>query len=122
MSVICMRDFNSLRCACTAKMLTWLVSMSSAISCGRSVSGRGARSSSTNALNGEPTLHQFVRDAGCDLAAVVVGDDRDFFRRLNPQAGIHRVVGAGRKFGVECGFGEIGENGLGQKNGPFQIF
>ncbi len=36
-------------------MLTSLVSMSSAISAGKSVSGRGARSSSTKALNGDPT-------------------------------------------------------------------
>src|SRR6516162_7681995 len=41
-------------------MLTWLVSMSSAISCGSPVSGRSATSSSTKALNGEPTLTNSV--------------------------------------------------------------
>ncbi len=55
MSVICMRDFSSFCCTRTAKMLTWLVSMSAAISGGSSTSGRGARSSSTKALKGEPT-------------------------------------------------------------------
>ena len=48
-SVICMRVRNSLGCAFTAKMLTSLVSMSSRISAGMSVSGRGARSSRTKA-------------------------------------------------------------------------
>ncbi len=56
MSVISMRDFSSFCCTRTAKMLTLLVSMSSAISRGRLVSGRSASSSSTNDLNGEPTL------------------------------------------------------------------
>ena len=66
MSVICMRDFSSLRCTRTAKMLTWLVSMSAAISGGSSISGRGARSSSTNALNGEPTC-----SSSCAMLAAI---------------------------------------------------
>ena len=56
MSVISMRDFSSLRCTLTAKMLTWLVSMSSAISWAGRSAGASATSSSTNALNGEPTF------------------------------------------------------------------
>jgi hypothetical protein len=82
MSVICMRDFSSLRCTCTAKMLTSLVSMSAAISGGRSVSGRGARSSSTKALKGEPSCAKFLRDAGGDFAAGVVRDERDLLAGL----------------------------------------
>ena len=49
-SVICMRDCNSLLCACTAKDAdVRLVSRSSRISCGSSVRGRLANSSSTKA-------------------------------------------------------------------------
>src|SRR5213594_4155634 len=55
MSVICMREPSSLVCTCTAKMLTWLVSMSAAIGAGSSTRGRGATSSSTNARNDAPT-------------------------------------------------------------------
>ena len=66
MSVICMRDFSSLRCTLTAKIETSLLSMSSAISRGKSVSGRGARSSSTKALKGAPS---FVSSAAM-LAAI----------------------------------------------------
>jgi len=48
-SVICMRVRSSFCCAFTAKMLTWLVSISPSTSAGMFASGRGARSSSTNA-------------------------------------------------------------------------
>ena len=120
MSVISMRDFSSLRCTLTAKMLTWLVSMSSAISDGSAVSGRGARSSSTNALKGEPSVAQFLRDAGGNFAAGVVGDERDFLVGLNAQAGVDGVIRAGRELGIKGSFGEIGENGLNQVN-PFDL-
>ena len=49
-SVICIRVFNSFICACTAKMLTWLDSISSSTWGGMSVNGRGAYSSSTKVL------------------------------------------------------------------------
>ncbi len=52
---------------------------------------------------------QFLRDAGGDLAAGQVGDDRDLFLGLNPQAGIHRVVGARRELGVEGRGGQVGQ-------------
>src|SRR5436190_8077384 len=55
MSVSCMRERSSLVCTWTAKMLTWLDSMSVAIGAGRSTSGRGAISSSTNARHDAPT-------------------------------------------------------------------
>jgi len=53
-SVICMRERNSFRCTCTAKTLTSDDSMSARISRGISVSGRGARSSSTNPFQWHP--------------------------------------------------------------------
>src|SRR6266403_1082515 len=65
-SVICMRDFNSLVCACTAKMLTWLVSRSSTIGSGKSVSGRAATSSSTQELWRQPTA-----SSSCTSAAAI---------------------------------------------------
>ncbi len=55
-SVICMRVLSSFGWAWTAKMETWLDSMSSRIAGGISASGRGARSSSTKARKGAPAL------------------------------------------------------------------
>ncbi len=59
-------------------------------------------------LEGAANLDQFLRDAGGNFPARVVGDQRDLFRGLNAQAGVHRVVGAGREFGIEFDPGDIG--------------
>ena len=90
MSVICMRDLSSLVWACTAKMLTWLVSRSSPMTCGRSVSGRVATSSSTHALYGAANFFERVNEGGGDLDADLVRDHGDFFRWLYAQADLGR--------------------------------
>ena len=70
-------------------------------------------------LEGRAQVREFMRDAGRDLATSVVGDQRDFFARLNAEAGVDGVMRAGRELGVKSGFGEIGENGLNQDICPF---
>jgi hypothetical protein len=65
-------------------------------------------------------LQHFPRNAGSDVTANVVGDERDLFPRLNSQAGVHCVVSARRKFSIECSFSEIGQNGLNQDD-PFEF-
>ena len=66
-SVICMRECSSLGCTCTAKIDTWLVSMSASTAAGMSVSGRGARSSRMNAFHAHP------RSASCAASAAAMG-------------------------------------------------
>ncbi len=52
---------------------------------------------------------QLIGDAGSDVPAGQVGDDRDLFVGLNPQAGLHGVAGPRRKLGVEWSGGQIGQ-------------
>ncbi len=94
-SVICMRVRSSFACAFTAKMLTSLVSISSSTARGMSVSGRGARSSSINALILQALPLQFARQRRRHLETGPVGDQRDFLLGLNAQAAHHGVVRAG---------------------------
>src|ERR1700677_5383331 len=59
-----------------------------------------------------------MRDAGGNLHARMVGNERDFFRRLDAQAGVHSAFRTGRELRIEFDLGDIGQNGLGQAT-PF---
>ena len=50
-------------------------------------------------LEGRAQLRQLLRNAGGDVAAGIVGDERDLLVRLDAQAGVDRVAGAGRESG-----------------------
>ena len=100
-SVICMRVRSSLACARTAKMLTWLVSISSSTAGGISVSGRGARSSRIQALYAAPRRSSSrARAAAISWQAwsvMSVTFSSGWMRRQCD----HGVARAGREFGVE---------------------
>ncbi len=76
-SVICIRDRSSLACACTAKMLTSLVSRSSTISRGRSLSGRGELLQNPCFVR-SAEIFQFVNEARSDFTGRVIRDDVTF--------------------------------------------
>src|SRR5579862_8252450 len=59
-SVICMRERSSLGWTWTAKMETWLDSMSARTGAGMSVSGRGAKSSRMKAFQVQPRAESWA--------------------------------------------------------------
>jgi hypothetical protein len=87
MSVICMRERSSLVCTCTAKMETCEVSMSASTAAGISISGRGAKSSSTKTFHGQPRSASCVPKAAAIGSVARVGNQRDLLRRIDAQAG-----------------------------------
>ena len=98
-----MREPSSLRCTCTAKMLTWLCSMSSAIAV-RQVDERPRRDVFEHErLVGRADLLDLVHQAGGDVLAVAIGDHRHALVRLDVEADANRVARAGRKFLIERG-------------------
>ena len=101
MSVICMRDFNSFVCACTAKILTWLDSRSSAIGKRQIGQRTGGHIFQHPGLVPAAHVFEFVDDGGRDFQAHFIGDDRDFFRRQHAQTHAHGIPRPWREFGIK---------------------
>jgi hypothetical protein len=105
MSVICMRDLNSLVCACTAKNLT-----------GFQIFGDGERKIRQR-TNGDIFQHpravraayffQFMNESGGNLEADFVGDDGDFFRRQHAQADAHGIARPRSQLGIKSQLVEL---------------
>ena len=66
---------------------------------GAATSGRAARASIEQARGDRAALGQRAVEAGRDLAARAIGDERDALAGLNRQAGLDGVARAGQQIG-----------------------
>ena len=100
-SVICMRVRNSFRCACTAKIETWLVSKSCK-NLRRQIRQRTLRQilQHPDAI-GRAQFVKFMHDRRRDLERGFIGDHANFFLWLHPQAHLHGIARAGSVFRIK---------------------